>query len=127
MTDPRHRRAAIACLLAATLAGPRAALAQEGASEPPPPPPLPAVPEPPDIPKQVRSGEAFEPEVTIRRDAKRTVTEYRVNGVVRAIKVENEGMPAYYLVDTDGDGKVDTHLNRWAEDMIIPQWILFRW
>ena len=104
------------------------ALAQEGAEEAPPP--IVAVPEPPDIPEQVKSGETLaEPEVTIKRDDKRTITEYRINGRLTAIKVETEGFPTYYVVDTDGDGRVDTRRSgRFTEDDIaLPTWVLFRW
>ncbi len=114
----------LACL--ALVAAP--ASAQEGAEEVPPP--VVAVPEPPDIPQQVKSGEALaEPEVTIKRDDKRTITEYRINGRLTAIKVETEGFPTYYMVDTDGDGKVDTRRSgRFTEDdMALPTWVLFRW
>ena len=52
------------------------------------PPNLQAIPEAPEIPPKVKSGETLEPEVTIRRDAKHTVTEYRINGRVHSIKVE---------------------------------------
>lgn len=115
------------------------ALAQQG-GEAPAPPPLAAVPERPDIPQRVHSGqpldlppqaapgeESAEPEVTIIRKADQTITEYRVNGILRAIKVEPDGFPAYYLVDTDGNGRVDTRTQRWAEKMLIPQWVLFEW
>ena len=88
---------------------------------------VPAVPEPPEIPNQLSSGEAIEPEVIIRRTATETITEYRVNGILRAVKVENKDTPAYWLVDTDGDGRLDARQNRWAEKMVIPQWVLFSW
>ncbi len=124
----RPARLAAASLLACLAVGAAPASAQEGAEEVPPP--IVAVPEPPDIPQQVKSGETLaEPEVTIKRDDKRTITEYRVNGRLTAIKVETEGFPTYYLVDTDGDGRVDTRRSgRFTEDdMALPTWVLFRW
>jgi hypothetical protein len=35
------------------------------------------------------------------------VTEYRVAGQLRVVKVEPSRGPAYYLYDRDGDGKMD--------------------
>ena len=124
----RWARIATAPLLACLALGAAPGWAQEGAEDVPPP--IVAVPEPPDIPQQVKSGEALdEPEVTIKRDDKRTITEYRINGRLTAIKVETEGFPTYYLVDTDGDGRVDTRRRgRFTEDdMVLPHWVLFRW
>ena len=124
----RWTRLALAPLVGAVALAGAPASAQEGAEEAPPP--IVAVPEPPDIPEQVKSGETLaEPEVTIKRDDKRTITEYRVNGRLTAVKVETEGFPTYYLVDTDGDGRVDTRRSgRFTEDdMALPTWVLFRW
>lgn len=35
------------------------------------------------------------------------VTEYRVAGMLRAVKVEPARGPVYYLYDHDGDGRID--------------------
>ena len=35
------------------------------------------------------------------------VTEYRVNGSVAMVKIEPNRGPTYYLVDADGDGRLD--------------------
>ncbi len=92
------------------------------------PPTLEAVPEPPPIPPQVQSGEVLEPDVRITRKEKATVTEYRVNGRIRAIKVQPDGnFPAYYLYDTDGNGRLDLRTNRYDPDLLIPNWVLFSW
>jgi len=111
------RIAAATLLLAATARG----YAQ---SEPPN---LAPVPEPPEVPGQVQSGEALEPDVRISRGAHQTVTEYRLNGAVRAIKVEPDGGKPYYLVDIDGDGRLDTRTNSLSSGLLIPQWVLFSW
>ncbi|MDH3411456.1 MAG: DUF2782 domain-containing protein [Gammaproteobacteria bacterium] len=92
-----------------------------------PPPDLVPVPDPPTIPDQVRSGETLEPEVTIIRRARETITEYRLNGRLQAIRVEPENAPAYYLVDTDGDGDLETRRNAYGPDFLIPQWVIFSW
>lgn len=91
------------------------------------PPNLQAVPEAPDIPPKVKSGETLEPEVTIRRDAKQTVTEYRINGRVHSIRVDPVVGPTYWLVDTTGDGFTDTRYDNYNPPFAIPGWVIFRW
>jgi hypothetical protein len=88
---------------------------------------LQAVPEPPDLPPRVKSGETLEPEVTIRRDDKQTVTEYRVNGQLHSIRVEPVVGPTYWLVDTTGNGFTDTRYDNFNPPFAIPGWVLFRW
>ena len=91
------------------------------------PPELAAVPEPPPLPEQVQSGETLEPDITIIRLEKELVTEYRVNGRLRAIKVQPENAPAYYLVDADGDGNLETRSKGLGPEFLIPQWVIFSW
>ena len=51
------------------------------------------------------------------------VTEYRVDGRVRALKVEPSRGPTYYLYDRDGDGIVDNE-----RDGVSPVYFkLFEW
>ena len=45
-----------------------------------------------------------EPQITIRHEDKKTYYEYRVNGVLREIKVVPAVGPEYYLVPADGEG-----------------------
>lgn len=92
-----------------------------------PPQELDPVPNPPPIPERVRSGETLDPEVTIIRRARETVTEYRINGRLQAIKVEPENAPAYYLVDTDGDGDLETRRSAYGPDFLIPMWLILSW
>ena len=92
------------------------------------PPHLEPVPEPPPLPGRVRSGEVLEPDVRIVRRDQATVTEYRVNGRLRAIKVKPDGdAPPYYLYDTDGDGSLERRADRFDPDLLIPNWVLFSW
>ena len=66
-------------------------------------------------------------DVVIIQHKDETVEEYRVGGRVYMIKVQpGKGVP-YYLVDTDGDGKLETHYSDLTENIVIPQWVLFRW
>lgn len=85
------------------------------------------IPEPPDIPPRVQSGETLEPEITIRRGAKETITEYRINGRVHSIKVEPVVGPTYWLVDTTGDGFTDTRYDNFNPPYFIPGWVILRW
>ena len=90
-----------------------------------PPPDLTAVPAAPDPPEPVRSGESLEPDIRIIRGEDKVLTEYRINGQLRAVKVEPKNAPAYYLVDYDGDGNFERS-NRF-EPGYVTQWILFSW
>jgi hypothetical protein len=66
-------------------------------------------------------------DVVIIQHEDETVEEYRVGGRLYMIKVQpGKGVP-YYLVDTDGDGKLETHYSDLTENIVIPQWVLFRW
>lgn len=84
------------------------------------------VPEPPQIPSAVQSGEPLEPEVTIIQREKETVEEYRVNGRLFKVKITPSAGPPYYLIDSDGDGVLETRSND-ITDINIPQWVLFSW
>ncbi len=46
-------------------------------------------------------------ETVLRQSNGDTVTQYRVNGQVRAIKVEPSRGVTYYVYDRDGDGVID--------------------
>ena len=82
--------------------------------------------EPPEIPESVQSGEALEPEVTIREDEEETHYEYRINGRLYMVKIVPNVGPPYYLIDTDGDGSLDAR-EREIGEFDVPQWVLFSW
>ncbi|MES9844504.1 MAG: DUF2782 domain-containing protein [Candidatus Sedimenticola sp. PURPLELP] len=84
------------------------------------------VPEPPVLPPQVESGEVLEPEVTIIESDKGKVHQYSVNGRVYMVKIVPTSGPAYYLLDSDGDGELDVRKDH-PTDVAIPQWVLFSW
>ena len=70
--------------------------------------------------------QTLEPEVTIIQREDKTIEEYSVNGRVYMIRITpSRGFP-YYLIDTDGDGSLETRRND-LDDRPINQWILFRW
>ena len=89
------------------------------------PPKLTPLPEAPEPPPRVKSGEVMEPDVRIFRRAKERVNEYRVNGKVHAVRIEPEYGAAYYLIDKDGDGKLDSR--RYGADFLPAMWQVFSW
>lgn len=92
-----------------------------------PPPDLEAVPEPPDAPMPVESGETMEPDITIIRKGKETIQEYRINGELYMIKVIPDVGPPYYFIDTDGDGNMDVRGTDLERGININQWKLLEW
>ncbi len=68
------------------------------------------------------------PEVTIRRRGDQgVIEEYRAGGVLYMIKVNPAKGISYYLVDTDGDGNLETRYNDLQSGLLIPAWVLLRW
>lgn len=68
------------------------------------------------------------PEVTIRRrGGQGVIEEYRAGGVLYMIKVNPTKGSSYYLVDTDGDGNLETRYSDLQGGMLIPAWVLLRW
>ncbi|MGR9115808.1 MAG: DUF2782 domain-containing protein [Gammaproteobacteria bacterium] len=92
-----------------------------------PPPDLEAIPEPPDAPMPIESGETMEPDITIIRKGKKTIQEYRINGELYMIKIVPDIGPPYYLIDTDGDGNMDVRGTDLEKGMNIHQWKLLEW
>jgi hypothetical protein len=77
---------------------------------------------------KVQQGEIPEPVVTIRETKQTTVKEYRVNGILRAIKfTPKNGLPAYYLVDREGSGEFVRMGPDVGKEVSNPQWIFFTW
>ncbi len=76
----------------------------------------------------VHAGEqSVEPEVVISPSENKRVKEYRVNGQLYMIEVLPQKGPSYFLVDTDGDGLMETRHNHTGKDVLIPRWILRSW
>jgi hypothetical protein len=86
-----------------------------------------ASPEPPELPPRVQSGEEMEPDITIIRKGKDTIQEYRRGGKLYMIKVKPQIGPAYYLLDNNGDGRMDVKKNDLDKNSDINQWLLFEW
>jgi hypothetical protein len=94
----------------------------DAAEVPPPPTALPSTGEDHAI-----TEENFEPQVTIMRRQESTVEEYRANGQLYMVKITPDVGAAYYLIDMDGDGSLETTQHNLATNPVLPQWILFRW
>lgn len=82
---------------------------------------------------QVPAGEPPEgditpqPEVTITQQGDEVIKEYRISGRLYMIEVDPANGYPYYLVDTDGDGRLETRHVELTEDLLVPSWTLFRW
>lgn len=93
------------------------ALAEDGAQLPDlAPPPLPGT-----VPDDL------EPEVTIRREGGGEVEEYRINGQLYMVKITPAKGPTYYLMDTDGDGELESRRGSLDPRLLVPNWAIFRW
>ena len=96
------------------------AMAEENFADAPPPPPIPSE----DAYSQAEEG--LEAEVTIKKRGKEVVEEYRMNGQLYMIKITpSKGLP-YYLVDSDGDGSLESRRNS-LDDPEVVKWRLFTW
>lgn len=84
-------------------------------------------PLPPDLPDPLQSGQAIEPEVTIIRKGDATIEEYRLNGRMYMAKITPKIGKPYYLVDKDGDGRMEARMSIIYDDFVVPQWVLFSW
>ncbi|MCK5828723.1 MAG: DUF2782 domain-containing protein [Methylococcales bacterium] len=85
------------------------------------------VPEPPELPTPVQSGEALEPDITIIRKGKKIIQEFRKNGELYMVKIKPKVGPSYYLIDTNGDGNFDVKKNDLDSGTVVNQWKLFEW
>lgn len=67
-----------------------------------------------------------QPEVRIIRRKDAVIEEYRVNGRLRYVKITPSVGNPYYMIDTNGDGQLDTREND-LDNPPINQWILLQW
>ncbi len=70
---------------------------------------------------------ADEPEVVITPREEGRIKEYRVNGALYMIEVRPAKGPAYFLIDVDGDGVMETRRHNLEADVLIPHWTILRW
>lgn len=92
-----------------------------------PPANLESLPEVPDPPVPVQSGEKLEPDITIIRREKKTIQEFRRGGRLYMIKVVPDVGPPYYFLDTNGDGKLDVRSGELDSGSRINMWKLLEW
>ena len=71
--------------------------------------------------------QSVEPEVVITPSENKRIKEYRVNGQLYMIEVIPQKGPPYFLVDTDGDGLMESRRSHAGPDVLIPRWILLSW
>ncbi len=79
------------------------------------------------VPLMLAAEPDDEPEITITRSKTDTIEEYRANGRLYMIKITPKKGFTYYLVDSDGDGSLDSRHNELDEGLLIPSWTLFSW
>ncbi len=82
----------------------------------------------PDPPLPVQSGEPLEPEITIIRRGTKLIHEYRMDGKLYKVKVVPDIGPAYYMIDSDGDGEMEEVRNSDLEKGLnVQQWQIYSW
>lgn len=93
-----------------------------------------AVPPPPSIPAEVGAvgveplvDEGLQPEVRIRQTKEGGVAkEYRINGRLYLVKITPRVGPPYYLIDSDGDGSLETRRSELDSPETV-MWRLLKW
>ncbi len=75
------------------------------------------------VAEQPVSADPNEPQITIRKGKEKTFYEYRVNGILKEIKVVPKVGPEYYLVPDDGGGWIQEEKSQ----LLVPSWVIFRW
>lgn len=107
-----------------TISMPSALLAQEDLERPPEIPPIDAEEQP--LPPKVQD-EQLEPTVTIREEEGEQIEEYRYNGQVYMVKVTPRVGPPYYMIDTDGDGNLETSPSKGLDPVKPVYWKIKEW
>lgn len=84
-------------------------------------------PAPPPVAREDPNIGTVPPQVVIRRHANSVTREYRANGRLYMIEVYPDLGPSYVLIDTDGDGNLETRRNQVLPPFSPPMWRLFSW
>lgn len=77
--------------------------------------------------KSLPATSSMEPEIVISPSTDQRVREFRVNGQLYMIEIKPVKGPVYYLVDSDGDGILDSRHRDTGNDIVIPRWTLLKW
>ncbi len=72
-------------------------------------------------------NDVLEPEVTIIQKDDQKIEEYRIGGQLYMIKITPKNAPPYYLMDTDGDGNLETRRDDIDPAAVGPSWKIFSW
>ncbi|WP_205596444.1 DUF2782 domain-containing protein [Wenzhouxiangella sp. XN201] len=92
-------------------------------SDAPPPPPI----REPMPPKVQDPDEQIAPQVVIRREDDRMIEEYSSDGQIYMVKITPlGGGPSYYLIDTDGDGELESR-HEHMEPVMPAYWKIAEW
>lgn len=93
------------------------------------PPVVVQAPEPPVtvLPSDGLEDDELEPQVSIIKRDDAVVQEYRMNGTLYMVKVIPVVGPAYYLIDSNGDGALNIQRNELDPGLVVPSWMIFRW
>jgi hypothetical protein len=67
------------------------------------------------------------PEVTIMRQGKKVVQEFRRGGQLYMIKIVPDIGAPYYFLDTNGDGKLDVRSSDLDKGSHVNLWTLLEW
>ena len=75
--------------------------------------------------------DGFDPggaEVNIITEGDKRIEEYSLNGRIYMVKIQQKGFAPYYLIDRDGDGRMDEQVSELMGPAAAPpNWELFRW
>ena len=94
----------------------------------PPPPEIDEDAPPPVMDERARQLQMLEEaDITLIERPDGIIREYRVAGRLFMVEVVPRVGRPYYLVDTTGDGTLDTRRRGLGPDFVPPQWILFQW
>lgn len=94
--------------------------------------------QPEGAPHTIRSQEintdepgGFDPggaDIKIITEGDKTIEEYSLNGRVYMVKIQQKGFAPYYLIDRNGDGRMDEQVSELMGPATPPpNWVLFRW
>ena len=84
-------------------------------------------PKSPIIPERLMDGQSIEPDINIIQEQDRTIREYRMNGKLYMVKITPSIGRPYFLMDSDGNGSLETTQHELGSGLRIPNWILLEW